>query len=169
MNIRKRTYLSRRKKAIRQILFSKRVLTIYIEVLIFNLFPKKHMDKSMDVVFQEPERVNLLGYFLCDLLKTKVSTVEGRKKAGKIKGTVRFVAGEMACTATFRAAGIEISCEQPLAFKVQIRGELSGLVDLALGASYVLYLLLKRIRVKGDVFVLLRVVSLFKTKPGKQQ
>ncbi len=118
----------------------------------------------MDVVFHEPDRVNLLGYFLRDLLKTKVSTVDGREKAAKIKGTIRFVAGEMACTATFSTRQIEISSKQSLAFNAQIRGELSGLVDIALGASYVQYLLLNRVKIKGDISILFRVVSLFKAE-----
>jgi hypothetical protein len=118
----------------------------------------------MEIAFVDPTRANLLGYFLRDLLQPRISTAEGQETARQLSGAVAFVAGQMAATVVFQAARIEIVCGPPPKAKARIQGDLNSLLEIALGANYLKYIFNSKIKISGDLRLLLKIVKLFQAE-----
>ncbi len=119
----------------------------------------------MEIVVVDPARANLLGYFLRDLLQRRISTPQGQQMARKLRGAVAFVAGQMAATVVFQATRIEIVCGPAPKASARIQGDLNSLLEIALGgANYLKYIFNSKIKIGGDLRVLLKIVKLFQAE-----
>lgn len=118
----------------------------------------------MRVTIRDSERANLLCFFLHDLLIQKLSTKSGENAAAKLSGTMVFFAGGMTSAVVFNPAEIEITSQIPERIKAQIQGDLSALLDVALGGRYLKYLLGRKIKIAGNIRFLLKILQLFKGK-----
>lgn len=116
----------------------------------------------MEVKFLEPDRMNLMGYFLRDILQTNLSSKKGQKVAQYMKGNILFIASEMNVTLLFQDDVIEIRAGFLDKINARVKGDLNTLLDVALGSNYLTFLLRGKIKVGGKIFMLLKVMKLLR-------
>lgn len=113
---------------------------------------------EQDITFAQPERMNLIAYFIRDLLRTKLSDSSAASRIKSLRGAFLFDAGGMQSTVEFREDGIRIHPGATPAANAAISGDLQTLLEVVLGANYVEFLLRRRIRIGGNPVRLLRLV-----------
>ena len=116
----------------------------------------------MEVKFSNPEQMNLLGYFLRDLLKTSLTNEKNSKIARQLHSAFLFDANGMAATVTFRKDAVEIQQGNTADVFTKISGELNALLDVTFGESYLKYLLTGKIRIRGNVLKLLKLLKILR-------
>jgi hypothetical protein len=117
----------------------------------------------MKIEITDSGRANLLAYFLRDLLKTRISTKVAHDIASQLSSSIEFVAGKMTCVVEFTSEAIRISTEETAPATARVAGDLSTLLDVALGGNYLPHLISRKIRISGSIIVLIKIVKLFRT------
>ncbi|MFQ5708755.1 MAG: SCP2 sterol-binding domain-containing protein [bacterium] len=117
----------------------------------------------MVVDFSEPERMNLVGYFIRDLLRNNLSNTRHQVLARRLHGAFLFDASGMEITLDFRGDSIAIHQGGRGKITATVRGDLSTLLDIALGENYLKYLLTGRIKLSGNLFKLLKLIRILRT------
>lgn len=118
----------------------------------------------MDVRFRDPARMNLLGYFVRDLLRTSLAEPGKQRAVTRFKRPVLLDANGMRVTLHFTPEAVEIAPGQSDSRAAHIRGDLNALLDVALGAPYVPYLLRRRLRISRHVPTLLRLMGVLRVR-----
>ncbi|MFQ5822607.1 MAG: SCP2 sterol-binding domain-containing protein [bacterium] len=113
----------------------------------------------MEVKFPDPERMNLIGYFLRDILQTNLSSEESQKAARKLKGTFLISASSMDVTLSFNGESIVIYRGSFGKINSRVKGDLNALLDIVLGTNYLIFLFRGKIKVGGNLFKLLKVMK----------
>jgi hypothetical protein len=116
----------------------------------------------MEIKLDQPEKMNLVGYFLRDLLTTNLTSETGQKMARHLRGTILFNASGMLVAITFHGDYIELQAGSPKQTNSKIAGDLNALLDVALGANFLKYLLIREIKISGNVFQLLKLLKLIR-------
>ncbi|NIR48659.1 SCP2 sterol-binding domain-containing protein [candidate division KSB1 bacterium] len=114
----------------------------------------------MEVRFSNPEQMNLLGYFLRDLLRTSLSDERRTTIARQLKGSILFNASGMRSTLVFQKDTIEVCSGDGNGASSQITGDLESLLEVALNGNYLAHLVNGRIKVRGNLFKLLKLMKL---------
>lgn len=113
----------------------------------------------MRVTFPEPEKMNLIAYFLRDLLQTRLWDPQKQAQAQAMQGAILFQASNMQVVLEFGNEEVAISPEASKNFQAKIRGDLAALLDIAAGAPYFKFLLLGRLRIGGNLLLLLKLLK----------
>lgn len=116
----------------------------------------------MEVKFSQAGQMNLIGYFLRDMFRTSLATESGKKVAHRLRGSILFSVSGMEVTLVFRGENIELHRGSLKPLDARIRGDLTALLDVALGASYWKALLTGDIKVNGNLLKLLSVMKLLR-------
>lgn len=116
----------------------------------------------MEVKFPEPERMNLIGYFLRDILRTNLSSEKSQKAAQNLEGAFLINASGMEATLLFNGTVIEIHQGSFGKINSSVKGDLNTLLDVVLGANYLGFLSKGKIKVGGNVFRLLKLMKLLR-------
>ncbi|MCG8605322.1 SCP2 sterol-binding domain-containing protein, partial [bacterium] len=106
----------------------------------------------MEVRFTQPDKMNLIGYFLRDMLRTSLLSDGGLQAAGKLKGRILFRVNSMEVTLVFQQKKIELHQGVAEPIDAHILGDLTDLMRVALGANYLKSLLTGEIKVRGKLF-----------------
>lgn len=104
--------------------------------------------------------MNLVGFFLRDLLRTKLVSERAQRIARQMSGTILFNASGMQTSVIFRRESIEIYSGVSDIINSKITGDLNALLDVALGENYLKFVLTGKIRIGGNVLKLLKFLQL---------
>ena len=116
----------------------------------------------MEVKFAQAEQMNLIGYFLRDMLRTSLAYESGKKVAHRLRGSILFNVNGMEVTLVFKDEDIELHQGSLKPLDARIRGDLTALLDVAIGESYWKALLTGDIKVSGNLLKLLRLIKLLR-------
>ncbi|MFQ5751676.1 MAG: SCP2 sterol-binding domain-containing protein [bacterium] len=116
----------------------------------------------MEVKITESNKMNLIGYFLRDILKTNLSSKKCQTVADKLQGAVVFDASGMKATLIFGKDAIEIYPGTAGGINAKITGDLNTLLDVALGANYLKLILAGKLKIGGNLFLLLKLIKLLR-------
>lgn len=114
----------------------------------------------MEVIFHEPERMNLIGYFLRDILRRNLSSEKSQKIAQNLRGAFLICASGMEVTLLFTGEDIEIHQGSAGKINARVKGDLNTLLDVVSGANYLLFLSKGKIKVSGNIFKFLKALKL---------
>jgi hypothetical protein len=118
----------------------------------------------MKVRVEDPERMNLMGLLMRGLLESSLKTERGRRAAQKLRGDVRVNAGAMGVTLSFTPEEIVLRANESGRTRAHVRGDMKPLLELVAGGSLFAPVLLGRIRVGGNLLMLLRLLPLIRSK-----
>lgn len=113
----------------------------------------------MQIQLHEPERVSLVAFFLRDLLQNRLAHQRARNIAQSLDAKVAFIASGMQITLQFDGTSVFILPGKPPQANATISGELNELLDVALGANYLPPLLTGKIKIAGNLFILLKLLK----------
>ncbi|MFQ5602253.1 MAG: SCP2 sterol-binding domain-containing protein [bacterium] len=116
----------------------------------------------MEVRFRDAEKVNLMGYFLRDLLRTNLKTRAGQTAAQALRGAFLFEASGMKTRLIFSGQSIEVASGNDLKYHAKIKGDLNTLLDIALGNHYLKFIFTGKIRISGNFFLLLKLMKVLR-------
>ena len=116
----------------------------------------------MQVKFSEPEKMNLLGFFVRDLLRTNLATESSQKGARKLKGNINLDVSGMRVTLIFKDEAVQIATGNVKKSSCKMTGDMKSLLDVALGANYLKFLLSGKIKITGNVLMLLKLIELLR-------
>ncbi len=118
----------------------------------------------MEVKFFDPDKMNLIGYFLRDILRANLFYKPVQKKAEKLKGAILFNASGMEATLIFHDKSVEIYQGATENINANITGDLNALLDVALGANYLKFIITAKIKIGGNVFLLLKLMKILRVQ-----
>lgn len=116
---------------------------------------------------ERPERMNLMGLLMRGLLESNVGTARGNAVARQLRGDVRVMAGTRGVTFCFGDGEVvlkESSAGRPSA---TVRGEMKPLLEVVSGGSVIAPVLTRKIKVSGNLFMLLRMLPLIRAPKRK--
>jgi len=116
----------------------------------------------MIVQLKEFDKMNLIGFFLHDLLKNNLKKGSCEETARRMNGAFLFEASRMQITLVFQKESIEIHPGKLAKINSKITGEMNDLLDVALGESYLKLLLIGRIKIGGNIFKLLKLLKVLR-------
>ena len=116
----------------------------------------------MLVELKEPDKMNLIGFFLRDLLRNNIKNGRCEEIARKVNGVFLFEASRMQITLVFQKDSIKIYPGKAAKINSRITGEMNDLLDVALGESYLKLLLIGRIKIGGNIFKLLKLLRVLR-------
>lgn len=116
----------------------------------------------MQIQLHEPERLSLVAFFLRDLLQNRLEREQVREIAQSLNAKVAFIASGMEITLRFDGAAVVILPGKQDQANATISGELNELLDVALGANYIPLLLTGKIKIAGNLFVLVKLLKVMR-------
>ena len=117
----------------------------------------------MEVQLKKAEKMNLIGFFLLDLLRDNLKNGSCEKTARQMNGAFLFEASGMQVTLIFQNESIEIHAGKVAKINAKITGEMNDLLDVALGESYLKLLLIGRIKIGGNILMLLKLLKVLRS------
>lgn len=121
------------------------------------------MDEAPCVVIDDPPTMNLLGLLLGSIIERRVALDKAKHRLQKLRGTVVVEAGQMAISMAFGEGRVTIRrgvVDKP---RARVRGSMEALMGIALGGGMVGPWLAGRIKTRGSLPMLLKVLPLMKT------
>lgn len=115
------------------------------------------------VVIDDPPTMSLLGLLLGNIIERRAAEPDAVRRLGKLKGAMVVEAGQMTITMAFADGCVTISrgaVEKP---RARVRGSMDALMKIALGGGMVGPYLAGRIKAKGSLGMLLKVLPLMRT------
>ena len=119
------------------------------------------------VVIEQPERMNLLGLMLGQLLERNLARPELLARAQKISGSVAVVVGEMGITMTFFQGKVTVIRGASDDASARVSGSMPDLLQLSLGGGMVGLWLSGKLKTRGSLFLLLKLKPLLAAEPGQ--
>ena len=116
----------------------------------------------MQVVLTDPSKANLVDYFIQEILQTNLQKPQKRRIAEKIKGSYLFQASGMTSIVNFNGESVEIGPSATGKIGAKVRGDLNTLLEIVLGANYILLYLKGKIRINGNLVKLLKLLKLLR-------
>ncbi len=116
----------------------------------------------MIVQLKEPDKMNLIGFFLHDLLKNNLKKGSCDEAARRIIGAILFEASGMQATLVFQKEAIEIHPGKVAKINSKITGEMNDLLDVAIGESYLKLLFIGKIKIGGNILMLLKLLKILR-------
>ena len=117
-------------------------------------------DTDSRVVLESPARTQILGLLMRGLLDNRLTDDALFARALRLRGDVQIRAGDMVLTLRFGDGPVRVvpyATDRP---RASVRGSLRALLDIAGGHGFVLPVLTGRLRVAGNLFLLLRMLPL---------
>ncbi len=121
---------------------------------------------SAVVTIENPERMNLLGLMLGDIIGRNLGTPAGQRAIRRLRGAVVVGSGLMTVTLRFDGAGLAIARDAAPSPAASVRGSLETFVGMATGGSLltmVAPVLCGKLRIGGNPMTLLRMRPLLRT------
>lgn len=109
-----------------------------------------------NVTIEDPTRMNILGLILGSILERNIADPKRAALLGKLDGDVVVKSGAMAITVGFGGGTARIqrgAVDRP---KAKLEGRIDVLTELTLGRGVVKHFFGGRIKLKGNIFLLLR-------------
>jgi len=116
----------------------------------------------MQIHLREPERLSLVAFFLHDLLQNRFEHQQARNIAQSLDAKVAFIASGMEITLRFDGTAVFILPGKHSEANATISGELNELLDVALGANYIPLLLAGKIKIAGNLLILLKLLKVMR-------
>ena len=104
---------------------------------------------------EDRDRMNLLGLVLAGVLERNASSPEGRRTLVRAPAAVVVRAGRMAVTLWVGGGRVRVVRGEEKTPRAQVSGSMSSLAQLALGGSILGLVLSRKIRVRGNLLLLL--------------
>ncbi len=111
---------------------------------------------------EDPERMNLMGLLMRGLLETTANSERGRRIVRSLRGDVKVVAGSMAVTLCFSKGEVILRREAKSSPRASVSGEMKPLLEIVAGGGLVLPVLSGRVRVRGNLLMLLKMLPLIR-------
>lgn len=119
---------------------------------------------KMQVTFPQPDKMNLVAYFLRDMFRSRLENKKAQDLARRMEATILFDASGMQACVTFKGDDIEITSSAPGKIDARISGDLSTLLDIALGANYFMLIARRKVIIAGNLTKLLMLDKLLNVK-----
>lgn len=114
------------------------------------------------VAVEEPQRMNLLGLLLANVMERALEDPKAQRKCVPLKGGVQVRAGRMEVRLKFNEGRVEVlrgSDDRP---RASVSGDLTTLADVTLGGGVVRHYLRRRLKVGGNLYFLLKTLPLLR-------
>lgn len=120
------------------------------------------------VQLDDPAGMNLLGLFLQDLLRRNLARPEGAARARRLHGHLVLRAGKMAVT--LHLEGHRLSLERGAMARpsAEVIGDLATFLAISLGHHPLGFLGRRRLRIRGNVWLLLRTLPLLQAQSREE-
>lgn len=116
------------------------------------------------VQLDDPAEMNLLGLFLQDLLGRNLARPEGAARARRLNGHLVLRAGRMAVTLHLEGHRLRLERGAMAQPSAEVSGDLATLLAISLGHHPLGFLLRGQLRVRGNVWLLLRTLPLMQAR-----
>lgn len=126
-------------------------------------------ERSAPVILDAPERQNLLGLLLKNILDANAEDQKKVKKLETIKGDVRVKAGEMIVTLQFRQGTVTVVTGPTDSPRARVEGDMAAFLDIASGGSLISPFFAGSIKIGGNPFLLLKLLPFLKSPETKDR
>jgi len=116
----------------------------------------------MNVVLDNEAEMNLIGLILKGIIESNLENEVLARKVGRLSGDVAVTAGGMKVTLRFNKGELHIARGAPPKVRARISGGMGPFVEFALGRRRVRNIFRGRIKPRGNLFFLLKLLPLFK-------
>lgn len=114
------------------------------------------------VAVEEPQRMNLLGLLLANVMERALEDPRTQRKCAPLKGGIQVRAGRMEVRIRFNEGRVEVLRASEDRPRASVSGDLSTLADVTLGGGVVRHYLRRRLKVGGNLYFLLRTLPLLR-------
>ena len=118
----------------------------------------EHTVGKCSVAVEDPQKMNLLGLLLANVVERALENPKTQRKCGPMKGDVQVKAGRMSVRLRFNQGRVEVVRASDAGARASVRGDLETLTDVSLGGGVVRHFLSRRLRVAGNVLFLLKTL-----------
>lgn len=118
--------------------------------------------KRRPVVVVEPERMNVLGLMLANLLERRLTNPDVARHVRALRGDVLLDAGGMQASLRFGPDRVFVTRGVPRRARAEIRGTLTAFFDAALGRHRARNVLAGRLGFRGNPLVLWHLLELLR-------
>ena len=120
------------------------------------------MSSDARVIIDDPPSMSLLGLMLGNIIDRQSDRPEVVKRLQKLRGALVVEAGHMTITMQFGDGKVTIKRGPVDSPKAKVRGSMSAMLDISLGGGMVGPYLSGRIKTRGSLLMLLRVLPLLR-------
>ena len=113
-----------------------------------------------EIHLDDPARMNLLGLFVRDIATRNLARPKVAARARNWRGRLVFQAGPMAVTLHLEGERICLERGAVASPTAAVQGDLATFLALGLGRSPIIAFLRGQVRVRGNIWLLLRALSL---------
>jgi hypothetical protein len=114
------------------------------------------------VIIDDPPSMSLLGLLLGSIIERQTDRPQSIKRIEKLRGALVVEAGTMTITLQFADGKVTILRGAAEGARARVRGSMEALLNISLGKGMVMPWLLGRIKTKGSLIMLLRVIPLMR-------
>lgn len=112
------------------------------------------------VTVEDPTRMSLLGLILASIIERNCEREENLARLAKLSGAVQVTAGEMVVTLRFDQGHLTVIRGPDDKARASVSGTMDSLMGVALGKGMVGPWLAGRLKVSGNLFMLLKMLPL---------
>ena len=112
----------------------------------------------------EPERMNLLGLMMGDVVEANLKTPHGESLAAGLSGKLGVTAGRMKITLHFKRGDISMTRGHAPSLTAAVRGSLDGLLQVSLGRGPLKAFFAGDVTFSGNPFFVLKVLPLVRVQ-----
>ena len=120
------------------------------------------MSEGPQLVFDDPQRMSLLGLMLGGLVADNLERAEGAARARKLRGKLGVTAGKMSVTMIFEGGGVTVKRGLEPDLRARVRGSLDGLLQVSLGRGPIRAFLAGEVSFRGNPIFVIRVLPLMR-------
>jgi SCP-2 sterol transfer family len=114
------------------------------------------------VIIDDPPTMSLLGLLMGSIIERRSIQPEGVKRLEKLRGALVVEAGTMTITLQFAEGKVTVLRGAIDGARARVRGSMEALLNISLGKGMVGPWLSGRIKTKGSLLMLLRVLPLMR-------
>ena len=114
------------------------------------------------VVLKDPESMNLMGLFLKTILERNMENASKAAVIQNMRATIDVKGGKMGVSLIIDRGTITIERGSPQRSNSRIAGTLDSMLSICTGGSYVAPVLSGKVKIGGNPFLLLRLLSLLR-------
>lgn len=122
----------------------------------------KDEESSDRVIVDQPERQNLLGLLMQNILAANLADEAKYSKVRATKADIQVQAGEMVVTLRLDDGKLTIIAGPTESPKAKVRGEMAALLSVASGGGIVGPFLKGDVRASGNLLLLLKILPLIR-------
>jgi len=114
------------------------------------------------VIIDDPPSMSLLGLLMGSIIERRAAQPEIIKRIEKLRGGLVVEAGTMTITLLFAEGKVTVLRGAAEGARARVRGSMNALLNISLGKGMVGPWLSGRIKTKGSLLMLLRVLPLMR-------